>query len=332
MHLMAVNGIPEAINALVSLGAAVNGRIKNGDAPLHLAVEHGRFSNAIELLRKDANVNAQNKKGDTPLHLAVRGGIQFVKLLLGEKAKVNVNAQNNIGDTPLHMATKNGNNHRVVKLLAENDADVNLRNADGDTPLHQAVRNKSFTSVKILVEWGAHIHQGNNSQDTPMDEARKIAKPQYQVKMIAILSGQSVPSEKNRENTEIGVPQALPNPDLEKEREMPPTYERLMRPEQRQFRENLIRAYEGSCAITGESTDAVLDASHLPERDYKQGHNRARDGILLRTDLHRLLDAGLMSFTAKGIIQISREAGVEYQKLHGQTIRFPKRKADRPQL
>ena len=111
----------------------------------------------------------------------------------------------------------------------------------------------------------------------------------------------------------------------------PATYERLTRPEQRKFRERVIRAYGGSCAITDESCNAVLEAAHLPGRAHKQ-HNLARDGVLLRIDLHRLLDTGLMTFTAKGIIQISREAGAEYRKLHGQTIRFPKRKIDRPAL
>ena len=111
----------------------------------------------------------------------------------------------------------------------------------------------------------------------------------------------------------------------------PATYERLTRPEQGKFRERVIRAYGGFCAITGESCNAVLEAAHLPGRDHKR-HNLASDGVLLRIDLHRLLDTGLMTFTAKGIIQINRKAGVEYRKLHGQTIRFPKRKSDHPQL
>ena len=109
----------------------------------------------------------------------------------------------------------------------------------------------------------------------------------------------------------------------------PATYERVTRPQQRKFREKLIRAYNGRCAVTGESTDVVLEAAHLPGRDHTR-HNRARDGILLRIDLHRLLDKGLMTFTAKGVVQIAAEVGPEYRKFHGRKIRFPKRKADRP--
>ena len=128
------------------------------------------------------------------------------------------------------------------------------------------------------------------------------------------------------------LPDELPSVGEENGNAPVATYERPIRPEQRQFRDNLIRAYGGCCAVTGASIDAVLDAAHLPGRDYKLGHNSACDGILLRADLHRLLDTGLMAFTAKGIIQISREAGAEYRKLHGQTIRFPKRKSDHPTL
>ena len=111
----------------------------------------------------------------------------------------------------------------------------------------------------------------------------------------------------------------------------PVAYERSARPEQRRFRERLVRAYGGRCAVTGEAADVVLQASHLPGRDHAR-HNRASDGVLLRADLHLLLDAGLMTFTADGVVQIAADAGPEYRKLRGRSIRFPQRAADRPKL
>lgn len=46
------------------------------------------------------------------------------------------------------------------------------------------------------------------------------------------------------------------------------------------------------CILSGVTLREVLDAAHLPGRNWRI-HNAADDGILLRADLHRLLDSGL---------------------------------------
>lgn len=43
------------------------------------------------------------------------------------------------------------------------------------------------------------------------------------------------------------------------------------------------------CAVTGSAVKEVLDAAHLPGRNWRTD-NAAEDGVLLRTDIHRLLD------------------------------------------
>ena len=66
-----------------------------------------------------------------------------------------------------------------------------------------------------------------------------------------------------------------------------PTREAAERPEQRRFRERLLRVYGGRCAVTGCDVPDLLDAAHL--RPWRLGD----EGVLLRTDLHRMLDRGL---------------------------------------
>lgn len=46
------------------------------------------------------------------------------------------------------------------------------------------------------------------------------------------------------------------------------------------------------CVVTGTDVKAVLDAAHLPGKNWRTD-NQAEDGVLLRTDLHRLLDRRL---------------------------------------
>ena len=67
-----------------------------------------------------------------------------------------------------------------------------------------------------------------------------------------------------------------------------------VRPEQPAFRRALLERFNGRCALSGCAVAELLDAAHLPGRDWTLGHNTAADGILLRTDLHRALDNGLI--------------------------------------
>ena len=67
-----------------------------------------------------------------------------------------------------------------------------------------------------------------------------------------------------------------------------------VRPEQPAFKRALIERFNGRCALSGCAVAELLDAAHLPGRDWALGHNTAADGILLRTDLHRALDNGLI--------------------------------------
>ncbi len=100
-----------------------------------------------------------------------------------------------------------------------------------------------------------------------------------------------------------------------------PTRETAERPEQRRFRERLMRAYGGKCAVTGCDVPQLLDAAHL--RPWRLGG----DGVLLRTDLHRLLDSGLARIL-DGRFRLSRP--VEgYEHYDGKRLGKPRRRPDR---
>ncbi|WP_213768613.1 HNH endonuclease signature motif containing protein [Caballeronia sp. dw_19] len=68
-----------------------------------------------------------------------------------------------------------------------------------------------------------------------------------------------------------------------------------LRPDQIAFRKAVFGRHGVRCKISGCVEPALLDAAHLPGRDWKLGHNTAADGIPLRADLHRALDAGLIA-------------------------------------
>lgn len=85
---------------------------------------------------------------------------------------------------------------------------------------------------------------------------------------------------------------------------------------QREFKKKLLRTSQ-VCAITGEKTINVLDAAHIvPSAD--GGPETLENGLLLRTDIHRLWDDGFFDIDANGEIHIVRELSCEYvERLKG---------------
>lgn len=69
--------------------------------------------------------------------------------------------------------------------------------------------------------------------------------------------------------------------------------------EQPAFRDAVLAHYDNQCIVTKCTTLNLLDAAHLPGRDWRLGHNRVSDGIPLRSDVHRALDHGLIRLDSR---------------------------------
>jgi putative restriction endonuclease len=92
------------------------------------------------------------------------------------------------------------------------------------------------------------------------------------------------------------------------------------------FRVLVMDAYERRCAVTGEKTLPVLEAAHI--KPYAlQGPHRVSNGILLRSDLHKLFDLGYVTVTPELKLEVSSrlksewQNGREYYAHHGQPLR-----------
>jgi len=95
------------------------------------------------------------------------------------------------------------------------------------------------------------------------------------------------------------------------------------------FRALVTEAYARRCAITGEKTLPVLEAAHV--KPYAKGGEHAlRNGLLLRSDLHKLYDQGYVTVDPddRALIVSPRireefENGRHYYALEGQRIATP---------
>lgn len=100
---------------------------------------------------------------------------------------------------------------------------------------------------------------------------------------------------------------------------------------QSEFRQKLLAAYQGRCAITGYDAEHALEAAHI--HPYRGEHtNHVQNGILLRADIHTLFDLGLVGIepdTGEVIIRPELN-GTQYAQLAGRKVHMPQDVDDRP--
>lgn len=101
------------------------------------------------------------------------------------------------------------------------------------------------------------------------------------------------------------------------------------------FRLTITDSYERRCAVSGEKTLPILDAAHI--RAFEAGgEHAASNGLLLRTDIHRLFDLGYVTvspdrrFEVSGRLKADFDNGRHYYDLHGTPIRAPKNRYAAP--
>ncbi len=97
------------------------------------------------------------------------------------------------------------------------------------------------------------------------------------------------------------------------------------------FRARLLRAYAGRCAVTGCDVPDVLEAAH--PRPYRGPEsNDVRNGLLLRADIHTLLDLMLVAFdpAARTVVISSQLQGTHYEQLSGLHLVEPRLARQRP--
>lgn len=98
---------------------------------------------------------------------------------------------------------------------------------------------------------------------------------------------------------------------------------RLARDRQAEFREQMLDVWDGRCAISGCDEAVALEAAHIDRYADTRRHN-ADSGLLLRADLHRLFDSGLLRLRPdrQGIrVEVHPNVTARiYRSLHGNVV------------
>ena len=136
----------------------------------------------------------------------------------------------------------------------------------------------------------------------------------------------------------VELERTLAKPRLDDERRFGREFLTQARLGQGSFRTLVIDAYRRKCAMTGESTLPTLEAAHI--RAYAaEGTHQVTNGLLLRSDFHKLFDAGLITVEPDLRIRVSGRIrdryfnGKAYYKLDGQQLSsLPADSRDHPNL
>ncbi len=102
------------------------------------------------------------------------------------------------------------------------------------------------------------------------------------------------------------------------------------------FRILVTDAYGRECAVSRERALPALEAAHIKPFKLVETHD-VRNGILLRSDLHRLFDAGYVTVTPEHRVEVSRKIredfndGATYLDFHGREISLPPSLGARPE-
>ena len=101
------------------------------------------------------------------------------------------------------------------------------------------------------------------------------------------------------------------------------------------FRSVVTDVYERKCAVTRERALPALDAAHIKPFSVTPV-NYVQNGMLLRSDVHRLFDAGYVTVTPDYQVEVSERMrtdfndGENYLKLRGTKLWVPTRPENRP--
>ncbi|MGW8728203.1 HNH endonuclease [Streptomyces sp. NPDC055808] len=91
------------------------------------------------------------------------------------------------------------------------------------------------------------------------------------------------------------------------------------------FRRALVARYGMICAATGPAPAEVLEAAHIRPFAKTERH-RVEEGLLLRADIHRLFDSGLLAISSSLLVHIapSLRGHLVYSELEGSPLHVPR--------
>lgn len=178
LHIAALEGKVQAIDALLAAGAAIEATDRGGRTPLMWAVESRSGAAVEKLIDAGANLAARDETGMTPLMWAAGfGNAETLDAILSAKPDLAVTDDH--GMTPLMWAASFGDGERV-KILVDAGIDVNLVDGTrGCSALMYASRSSGpLETVQTLLDAGADLNVVDVTGRTALSWAALLGTPE----------------------------------------------------------------------------------------------------------------------------------------------------------
>jgi ankyrin repeat protein len=153
----------EKAKSIIQRGADVNQKARvTGATALHAACIRDYKDIAELLLSRGADVNCTLSNGGTILHFIAacrdKGSLDMVTFLLSKGARTDV--EDCDGNSALHYACTNAD-PAIAEALIRSGADIHKRNRAGATPLHLCISARHAFLVRLLLDKGVNVNDGN---------------------------------------------------------------------------------------------------------------------------------------------------------------------------
>jgi len=140
---------------------------KNGNIPLHYAIQSKNLKAIDDLITAGSNVNHKDKEGHNSLHLAVyTRDSNICKIIMNQN--IDINSKTLTGETALHIAC-NLELDTIVEMLIESGIDINMQDNDNEfTALSYCVNRNNPILTAILLKGGANPNIQDFFGNTPL--------------------------------------------------------------------------------------------------------------------------------------------------------------------
>ena len=195
------HGNRDMVRVLLSAGADINARNRNGQTALMYLTENASADLVRDFLSAGADVNARNDAGETALIKAASSSdFATVRELINAGARIDL--KDDDGTTVLMRAAENGD-ARLIRLLIGAGVDVTAKNQNEETALTIAVRSERPGSVRVLIELGANLNDRGKDGKTVLMFA--ASNQEARIAKILIEAGADISAKDDDGNTSLMI-------------------------------------------------------------------------------------------------------------------------------
>ncbi|KAH7643738.1 uncharacterized protein LOC124494328 [Dermatophagoides farinae] len=172
LMMACINNNLENVDKLISAGADVNMKDKQGRTVAHWASFKGYHQILDRVLKAGVKADERDQDGKTALHLSAEYGFEkTLKTLIEHNCDIFITDTK--GRTALMIAAALGY-LEVVSILIEHGANPNCKDKNGNTALHLCVMGNHSRVAQFLIRNKAEINAYNNRKQTPLVIAAEL--------------------------------------------------------------------------------------------------------------------------------------------------------------